>query len=330
MALPVNINKAYTYFQNRYVMRKSSQDFYAFDCPFCDIGRNKMNCAVKFDWKIVKCWSCGYKERIETFIMDVEGVTSNEAWRIVEAEKVSPINLLNVEHIANTKKQLQPMAMPYGYTSIMEGDTVIGKRARAYLEGRGLDLQVLDRLGVGYGQHKPTKEGEANYFGYIIIPFKFRGVLQYYLGRNFLSDVMRYKNPDKEVFNVGKADLLFNEDALELRSVVFITEGCFDALTLGSSGVATMGWSLSETQKGKLLRSNCKMLVFVPDVGYYPQAIKTSMSFVGHKKVKVLPMDTLAEYGKDVNSIGWEKVIDLYKETPVLTFAAAVEAVNKY
>lgn len=310
-------------------MKQSSQGFYAFDCPFCDMGKHKMNCAVKFEWKLVKCWSCGYHERIETFVMDVEGVNSAEAWRLIDNQKASRVSLDIAKDIQVLRKVVD-VSLPDGFTSILEGDTILAKRARKYLEqDRHLDLEQLDRLGVGYC---PThaKDEEADYFGYIIIPFKFRGVLQYYLGRDYIGNFLRYKNPPKALFGVGKADLLFNEDALELRKVVFITEGCFDALTLGKNGVATMGWSLSEQQKGKLLKSNCKTLVFVPDVGYYAEAVKTAVPFIGHKQVKVLPMDTLAEYGKDVNEVGWERVLELNEKTKPMTFADAVDAVNRY
>lgn len=259
--------------------------------------------------------------------MDVEGITSDAAWRLVDSQKQSSINLNIVQEL--NVRQVQSVNLPDGFKSIMEGDTVLARRARAYLQKRNLDLEQMDRLGVGYCDTH-AKDSENDYFGYIIIPFKFRGLMQYYLGRDFIGNFLRYKNPAKDMFGVGKTEILFNEDALELRKVVFITEGCFDALTLGKNGVATMGWSLSSQQKGKLLNSNCKTLVFVPDVGFYIEAIKTAVPFIGHKEVKVLPMDTLSEYGKDVNEVGWERVLELNKRTKPMTFADAVMAVNQY
>lgn len=91
-----------------------------------------------------------------------------------------------------------------------------------------------------------------------------------------------------------------------------------------------MGWSLSEQQKQKILQSDVELIVLVPDVGFYGEAIKTAMAFLGHKPIKVLDMEKLKAFGKDANDIGKDSIIKLTKQTPLLTFKDAVEAVNRY
>lgn len=325
----MNRAKAYTYFRNNFVLKKGSQDWYAFTCPFCATDQYKMKCAVQFEIKMVKCWSCGYKERIMTFIQDVEQISYSQAWLLLDAQEEGALNLDHFKGIEVEAPKLGTLNLPEGFVSILEGNSIIGNRARSYLKWRRFDLNELDRLGVGYVQEKPT-EGKEDYFGYIIIPFQYRGKLTYFLGRDFIGNYLRYKNPPKTLFGIGKSEIIYNEDALELRRVVFITEGCFDALTIGKNGIATMGWSLSEQQKQKILQSDVELIVFVPDVGFYGEAIKTAMAFLGHKPIKVLDMEKLKQYGKDANDIGKERIIKLTKQTPLLSFKEAVEAVNRY
>ena len=116
-------------------------------------------------------------------------------------------------------KQVVDVEMPKGYTPILEGEGILGKRARSYLTERGFDLTVLDRAGIGYcnehGLVDKENDIDEDFFGYIIVPFKRNGLLVYYIGRDYIGNFLRYKNPAVEKFNVGKGDLLFNEDALE-------------------------------------------------------------------------------------------------------------------
>jgi hypothetical protein len=100
-----------------------------------------------------------------------------------------------------------------------------------------------------------------------------------------------------------------------------VLEGIFDALCLGKYATATNGWSMSERQHSLYLQSNCKLLVFVPDVGFYKEALRTASRFLGHKRVKVLNTDTLEHLGKDVNEIGAEHFAPLVKQTPDLTLS---------
>ena len=322
----IDSRRAYTYFKNNFVMKPSSQNWYAFDCPYCDGGKHKKNAAVKFSWRIVKCWSCEYSETITTFIMDMEGMTYKQLLDYAKEIEPSNISLDMLDDISIPIRKTE-IQYPVGFKSILEGEGVLGKRARKYLQDvRKLDLKQLDRDGVGYCTAKADKD-EENFFGYIIFPFKSKGILEYYIGRDFVGK-MRYKNPPKELVGVGKNEILYNEDALMLRKSVFVLEGLIDAMTLGNNSVATLGWSLSPTQKSKLMQSAAEEISFVPDVGYYVKAVKTALPFMKYKKIKVLPIYELADFGKDVNDIGKDKVMSLYENTDYLTFSKAIKILN--
>lgn len=256
--------------------------------------------------------------------MQVEGLEWFEAKKFIDNFEETNVeaDLLKGIHL---DKQVD-ITLPFGYKTITEGNSILAQRARDYLTGRGFKMEVLDRLGIGYCdehyQHaNPEIQKKNDYFGYIIVPFKKRGKLYYYLGRDFIGNFLRYKNPPEELFGVGKSEIFFNEDALELYSTTFLTEGWTDALTIGKHGIASLGWSLSPIQKSKLLKSNCKNLVVIADKEFYKQAVRTAMDFIDNKAVYVVNFDNMP--GKDANEVGREMVLEEVKRTPQLTATMA-------
>jgi hypothetical protein len=210
----------------------------------------------------------------------------------------------------------------------LEGDTILGERARKYLSGRGFDLDYLDAAGFGYCREK-DKNKDDNYYGYIIIPFKRKGILRYFIGRDYIGNYLRYKNPPQERYGIGKSELVFNEDALELRSTNFIAEGWADAMTMGRGGISTQGWSMSKEQKFACHSSSAERFVFLPDIGFYKQAVKLAREFMDKREVYVVDFAaagyTIESKKKDVNDIGRAKVVELIKKTPPLTEKLAMK-----
>lgn len=315
----MNHKKALTYFQNVWLARKSTNGWYTFDCPFCASGSNKRG--VNFALNLVKCFKCGsaHRYRIVDFIeavnddLDYKGVKS-----YLDSFDESDIDVLQMQEMkAATKSEV---SLPEGFRSILEGDNVLSKRARKYLEGRGFDLIFLDKLGVGYCDRKPSDPEEENYFGRIIVPFKRMGVLKYYEGRSFINEEPKYKNPAEDYFGVGKSELVFNEDALYLHDKVFVCEGTYDALTLGNA-VALKGKVCSSTQKSIIIKSGISELVIALDPDAQNEAYKLAMQLVDHIKIKVLtlPKDT------DVNDLGYKYINDLEKRTEYSDFMDLID-----
>lgn len=327
--------RAYTYFSSKFKLKKTTSGWWAFRCPFCGQLSDSMKMAVHFHYGVVKCWVCGYKESMVDFISDYEGCQISEAKRILRETEPSSVNLDRLNDLKAAK--VSDVTLPYGYYSILEGENILGERARRYLSKRGFSLKELDRLGIGYVFHdKEDLPKEEDFFGYIIIPFKQQGKLVYYIGRDFIGNFLRYKNPQSGLFGVGKGDLLFNQDALEIFDECYFTEGWADALTIGRQGISTQGWSFSSIQKEIILRSSCERLIFVPDAGsdntgetFYEKAVKLGMEFLDYKEVQVLDLNRLSG-GKDVNELGKEAVLSLRKDTPMLGVGNATEILITY
>lgn len=324
----INPAKSYTLFSSSFRLGKASpKKWYPMNCPFCDHSRNKEKFALHFSYNIGKCWECDYKANFVQLAMDVFDLDYPKAKELLQSQEESYVDF----EILQTTRSIESthVTLPVGFVSILDGETVLGMRAREYLSKRGFNLNHLDMMGVGYCIEKAEKQ-EDNYFGYIIIPFKYQGMLRYYIGRDFLEreKKYKYKNPSVDKFGVGKADLFFNEDALDLYDDVFLLEGYFDAVCTGRNAMASLGWSLSDTQIRKILKSSAERFTFLPDKGFYHLAVKTAMNFLDEKEVVVVNLDNVLPdqpLKKDVNELGIENVTIEIEKTPVLTYSNAVK-----
>lgn len=319
--------RALSYFFSKYDAEQTSQNWFIFNCPFCDCGRDKLKCAVRPDWEVVKCWECGYKSFVTDFVATVENLSNFDAAKLIFSYEPADVRLESKKRpVRDFSKALD---LPVGFTGLMDSDGVLGRRARSYLNKRGFDIQKLAAYGFGYcsEHHEDIRQ---DYFGYIIVPVKSKGRLIYYLGRDFmgLNPKYRYKNPPVDQTGIGKADCLFNEDAIRLHDTVFITEGWADAVTIGENAVSTQGWKLSKRQVKLLRQAQVKNLVFVPDVGseqgetFYRKALTTAKTFIHEKKVYVLDTETLAEHGKDANDWGRSRVLKLFENSEPFTYGS--------
>lgn len=329
--------KIFTYYNQEFRLKKTSNNWYAFDCPFCNDGK-KYKMAVHFHYSWVKCYTCDYHESVLDFLHEYEGWEYREARSKLMALTESMVDFRDAEDSRSTinYETISALDLPYGYTPLLDGDTALGDRARKYLADRGFNLKELDRLGFGYCISEATEDmsDDEDYFGYIIVPVKAKGRLLYYIGRDFIGNYLRYKNPKRDIIGIGKEQVIFNSDALRIYGEVFIFEGWSDAATIGRQACATFGYKWSKDQKDLILNSEADRLVIVPDAGvdgqgkrFYVHALETAMSLLDHKEVAVVDMDTLAEFGKDVNAVGKDKFMEVYRKTESLTYTSAAMAI---
>lgn len=308
--------KVYGYFSSNFSLVKSTKGWWNMCCPFCGgiEGSKKMAVNPIYGW--VKCWVCGYSGSSVTFVCDYAGVMYWEARSIIREASSVYIDL----EIETETLVISSIALPEGYCPILTGTGAMAKRARSYLTNRGFDLSELASLGVGYCNTE-SEDDLLNYFGYIIVPFKSKGKLVYYLGRDYIGNFLRYKNPPRDFVGVGKSEIIFNEDALNINDLVFITEGWTDAVTLGLNGIATLGWSLGNVQYSKIIRSNCLDLCLVPDAGmdgtgksFYTKALELAIKLIAYKRIKVLDLNIFGE-DADPNSVGRYEIMNLYRSS---------------
>lgn len=145
--------------------------------------------------------------------------------------------------------------LPKSSVKVSSGDSEWCEIAEQYLLNRSLSSRDYDF----YVTDDPS------YAGRLLIPYFFRDKVIYWQGRSLDAELVtpRYKNPVLE-----KDNIFFNMDELyrNTSEPLFITEGALDAISVGKSGVAISGSTLSEFQKTELRKvSRRRRVVFVID-----------------------------------------------------------------
>lgn len=190
--------------------------------------------------------------------------------------------------------------LPEGFRNISKGESQLARSMRSYIKKRGFSIERLSKQGVGYCD-------TGQYFGYLIIPYTYQGVLRYYNARLVIGNGPRYRNPDKDISGLGKEFIIFNHDALEMYDSVYICEGAFNAMTLGDRAIALQGKHISRYQLNELIKSPVKRFILLLDSDAKDKAIDLALKLVAYKKVKVVfPPD-----GKDVNDLGVKNTLKL-------------------
>lgn len=211
----------------------------------------------------------------------------------------------------------KPVYLPEGFRNISLGDSQLAKSIRGYVKKRGFSLEKFSRYGIGYGTSGST-------YGYLIIPFYYRGQLRYYNARNVIGKGPRYNNPDKDITGLGKQFIIFNHDALEMYRSVFICEGALNALTIGDRAIATMGKVVSKYQLNELIKAPCQRYIILLDFDAQKYAIELALKLIQYKKVKLV----LFEDNRDVNDLGRKAVLKKVYETRYATYQGLIKLKN--
>jgi hypothetical protein len=310
----IDREKLYVYMDRHHgPITPSTNGYYSCTCPICGV---KDKFAFNPTYLTGKCWRGCFNGFLVDAIMIYHQITYFEVRELIDSQEV----VLRLPAAINRATKNSKVKLPRGYHSILDGNTNLACRAREYLMGRGFDLNYLDRIGVGFCAEEDP-DPRKNFLGYIIIPFKRDGSLIYYIGRDFIGNFQRYKNVANGDAELGKSEVLFNEEALQLEPKIYVTEGWSCAATIGKAGISQQGSVPSVIQRNMIIKSPVEEVVLVPDALFYPQGLTAARVLMTHKKVKVINMDRFHEMGlgKDVNEVGVENMLAEEARTPYMT-----------
>lgn len=281
-------------------------------CPYC---HRELKMGVNLSMYRTNCFRCNEHPNPSQLVMDIEGFdTYHELINFLNSGKFDELEFHEEKvELAEAK----PLYLPEGFRILNLGQSQVAKSIRGYVKSRGFVISELSKHGVGYA----TK---GAYFGYLIIPFYYRGQLRYYNARNVIGQGPRYNNPNKDITGVGKEFIIFNYDALEMYRSVYICEGALNALTIGDRGIATMGKAISQYQINELLKSQCERYIILLDPDAKKYAINLALKLVAYKKVKVVFLPE----GKDVNDLGRKQTLKLVYQTRYQSYQDLIQIRN--
>jgi DNA primase len=333
-------------------LKKSGQNFTGL-CPFH--GEKTPSFAVHPVKQIFHCFGCGKGGDVFSFVMEMEKCQFPEAVRIV-AEKCGIALPKPKERTPEERKENQQRAVLIEmhreaqafFVKQLEA-TGEGKAARAYLEDRGLDKEVIARFGIGYApsggdtllRHLKAKYAEKllaesgllsrdqngtrlfdRFRRRITFPISNEsGKIVAFGCRALGDDLPKYLNsPETPIYS--KSNVLYHldraKDALRRQDFAVLVEGYMDAIAVARAGisnvVASCGTSLAEPQIKLLGRFTKRVIVnYDPDSAGQAATERSVSLLLEHEfEVKVLALPPIGDKKADPDLYIREKGADAY------------------
>lgn len=283
-------------------------------CPYC--GREH-KLGVNLSMYRTNCFRCNAHPSPAQLIMDIEGFT--EYHELINFLNNGQFDELQFKEEKIELAESKPVYLPDGFKLINQGTSQVARSIRSYMSSRGFTIEELSKHGIGY------VATEGPFFGYLIIPYYYKGTLRYYNARNVIGQGPRYNNPNKDITGLGKEFIIFNQDALDMYSSIFICEGAINALTMGDRAIATMGKAISAYQVNQLIKSPVNRFILLLDFDARDYAINLALKLVAYKKVKVI----LFKDNRDVNDLGKKAVLKMVYKTRYQSYQALIKLRNE-
>ncbi len=333
-------------------LKKSGQNFTGL-CPFH--GEKTPSFAVHPVKQIFHCFGCGKGGDVFSFVMEMEKCQFPEAVRIV-AEKCGIALPRPKERSPEEKKENQQRAVliemhreTQTFFAKQLETTGEGRAARAYLEDRGLDKDIIERFGIGYApsggdallRHLKPKYAEkllvesglvsrdqngARLFDRFRRRITFpianeSGKIVAFGCRALGDDQPKYLNsPETPIYS--KSNVLYHldraKDALRRQDFAVLVEGYMDAIAVARAGisnvVASCGTSLAEPQIKLLGRFTKRVIVnYDPDSAGQAATERSVSLLLEHDfEVKVLALPSIGEKKADPDLFIREKGAEAY------------------
>ena len=184
-------------------------------------------------------------------------------------------------------------------------------QAKSFLHKRGITDVDIKKYKIGFCD-------SGLYEGRIIIPsYDDKGLLNYFVGRSFVGEKMKYKNP-----NVSR-DIVPFDWYIAWSKPIVLCEGVFDAMSIRSNAIPMLSKKPSKSLLRKIFEKNVKTIYIALDDDAKKDAYDMSEFFrdfgIDCKVVK-LPTD------KDPNDLGWKKITTLIHSTESASFSDSIQA----
>tara|TARA_X000001316_G_scaffold12114_1_gene5612 strand:+ start:13 stop:936 length:924 start_codon:yes stop_codon:yes gene_type:complete len=247
---------------------KRARDNYAFNCPFCNHRKPKLeiNMATNEEGKnFWECWVCQTRgQSIRSLLRQLKTPREQAADILKYLPKGSYIEY----------KQLSIVELPKEYQPLYSASqtSVIANKVRKYLYERGLSSNDFIKYGIGY-----TTSGD--YGGRIIIPsYSQSGQLNFFIARTYDGNYFKYKNPE------ASKDIIFFENLINWDQPIILCEGVFDAMAIRRNAIPILGKSISTSLYKKIITSKLQDIYVALDNDARDKAYEIAEKFLNQGK----------------------------------------------
>lgn len=213
-------------------------------CPLCgdsktSLSKRRFNGEYNNGEPIYHCFNCGATGNFIKLYSLIKCVSYDEAKKEFQKFDVENIKKIFKKRKASKQSVVVPTATYHDYIlndCISINDDVDGIILNQYK--KKLEEFIKDRNIHDYPLFIAWK---GRYKGRVIIPIYENGHIIFFQGRTLVNDPKKYDNPPAE-----KGFVVLNKDVFDSNKYIIITEGIFDALSIGNQGTTCLGASIND------------------------------------------------------------------------------------
>jgi len=263
---------------------KRARDNHAFNCPFCNHRKPKLEINMhtneegKNFWE---CWVCQTRGQTIRSLLYQLKTPKEEAQSILKfLPKGAQVEYKQLS-IVELPKEFQPL-----YTA--SETSVVANIVKKYLYERGLSSNDFIKYSIGY-----CTTGE--YGGRVVIPsYSGSNQLNFFVARTYDGNYFKYKNPE------ASKDIIFFENLINWNAPIILCEGVFDALAIKRNAIPILGKSISTSLYKKIITSSVKDIYIALDDDAKDRAVEIGEQFLNQGKrvfIVTLPDKDPSEMG---------------------------------
>lgn len=231
---------------------------FAVQCPWHEGSKRKLY--IHAETGVFNCFVCGEKGSFYDLVRRTLNLNRDEVYQIAGGFNESDDEITTIEESASVSPSFTIPYPDHYYGLYGESIGSEGTKALEYLYGRGITDKQIAYYKLGFCL-------EGRYAGRVIIPtFDRYGNLVTYAGRDYTGNQMpKVLNNPAVPGTHGSKDWVFNlYNALRTDHLI-VTEGPFDAMACGVSGVCIFGKGITETQIMRLVLDKPKRITVCLD-----------------------------------------------------------------
>jgi DNA primase len=203
-------------------------------------------------------------------------------------------------------KQIEIVKLPNEFQPLWNGgDSIVKRHALSYLYKRGITDSDILKYNIGYCD-------SGLYSNRIIIPsYDEDGNLNFFVGRDFYSSKMKYRN------SPTTKDIIGFELFINWNEPIILCEGVFDAMAFKRNAIPLFGKTVMKKLQKKIIDFGVRTIYLALDNDAINDAVKISENFINNGiEVKMMEFKE-----KDPSETGFESLLYLINKTKETRFS---------
>jgi|TARA_B110000971_G_scaffold60216_1_gene61489 hypothetical protein len=263
---------------------KRARDNHAFNCPFCNHRKPKLEINMHTNEEGKNFWEC--------WVCQTRGQTIRSLLYQLKTPKEEAQSILKYlpKGAQSEYKQLSIVELPKEYQPLYlaSSESYVANMVKKYLYERGLSSNDFIKYGIGYCT-------TGDYGGRVVIPsYSGSNQLNFFVARTYDGNYFKYKNPE------ASKDIIFFENLINWNAPIILCEGVFDAIAIKRNAIPILGKSISTSLYKKIITSSVRDIYIALDDDAKDRAVQIGEQFLNQGKrvfIVTLPDKDPSEMG---------------------------------